>query len=531
MEIKLITYRSVKQLVILFSFIFVLGQLTAQTPDYPIKNINGVDCYEYTVQKSEGFYRIGLNFNTTESIIRNFNPQIGDMLSENMVIYIPVYKPEGNNSQYLRHKVERRQTVFAITRLYNITEEELVKLNPSIRNNTVREGDTLIIPIIIQPQSIEKIAENKEEINTKEEKQKREELSNLENKLKALNQQPVSKSVTDTLDIAFLLPFMLDTKGEPSDSRFVEFFAGAMVALQEAQSRGMHLRIHNLDTEKSELKLMELLQQNDLSKMDLIVGPTYSGQVSVISDFARMHKVKTLIPFTSKVLDLETNPYIYQFNPSQDVEIKKIQEILIQESPNANIIFAEVPNISVLDDGFRQSEQLKSFLTQNNITYNVLPMGPYYLTDIYSVLSSSKENIVFFNTNRISQVNSFLKEMLAVSQKYDLKIYEPYAWRSTRVEKPRSFYLSFFRDEFPEQKYDAYMNRFSSLFSWTPGYDYPRYDLLGYDLISYFLRSILINRSESVNIYPVFEGVQSDMQFEKASLRGGYINKQLYHYE
>lgn len=531
MEIKLIAHRSGKQLLILFSFIFILGQAMAQSPQYPVKNINGVDCYEYTVQKSEGFYRIGLNFNTTESIIRNFNPQIGDMLSEGMVIYIPIYKSQESEAKYIKHKVEKRQTVFAITRLYNITEEELVKLNPRIHNNTVREGDTLIIPIIIQPQNVEKIVKNEEKIKKDEEKRNKEEIDNLAKKLGELTQQPNTKSVNDTLDIAFLLPFMLDTRGEPSDSRFVEFYAGAMVALQEARSGGMHLRVHSFDTEKTELKLMELLQQNNLSKMDLIVGPTYSGQVSVMGDFARMHKVKTLIPFTSKVLDLETNPYIFQFNPSQEVEIAKIQEILLQESPNANIIFAEIPNISSLDDGFRQTQQLKVFLSQNNIPYNVLPMGPYYLTDIYSVLSGSKENIVFFNTNRISQVNNFLKELLAVSQKYDLKIYEPYAWRSTRVEKPRSFYLSFFRDEFPEYKYDAYMNRFSSLFTWTPSYDFPRYDLLGYDLMSYFLKSVLTNPAEKIDIYPVFEGVQSDMQFEKATKIGGFINKQLYHYE
>ena len=75
------------------------------------------------------------------------------------------------------------------------------------------------------------------------------------------------------------------------------------------------------------------------------------------------------------------------------------------------------------------------------------------------------------------------------------------------------------------------MNRFSSLFTWTPSYDFPRYDLLGYDLMSYFLKSVLTNPAEKIDIYPVFEGVQSDMQFEKATKIGGFINKQLYHYE
>lgn len=505
--------------------IFLSGPLTSQVHNLPTKKVNGAECYIYTVQKSEGFYRVGKNFNTSEAVIRNFNPQIGDNLQEGMVIYLPVNSSHNSDITYINHTVEKGQTIFGISRMYNLSEEKLIALNPHLQNNTMREGEIIKVPVEKQQVTATVVAETKKNIKdstavvTPKEKPQ-----SVSSKIKVIKKQ-------DTLKIAFLLPFMLDQKPDNLTSRFIEFYSGALIAIQEAKEKGMNFEIFSYDTEKSDVKLMEILQSNIIPKVDLLVGPAYPGQVSVIGDYSRMNKQKTLIPFTSKVLDIDVNPYIFQFNPSQNVEINKLQEILKFESSNSNIIFADVLNVGTYDDGIVLTQSLKNFLSKNRIPYQTVLFDENHMKNLTQVLSNTKENILFFNTNRINQVSVYFKDLIPISETNDFKIYEPYSWRSVKMDKPRSFYLSFFRDEFPEEAYLKYQHNFSSYFNWTPINEFPRYDLLGYDLMKYFIDTILTTEVSTRQLYPVYEGIQSDMQFEKATDRGGYVNKQLYHYE
>jgi len=48
----------------------------AQTFDYPIRVVNGQEVYEYPVQKSEGLYRISVNFGVTQEELIKFNPEL-----------------------------------------------------------------------------------------------------------------------------------------------------------------------------------------------------------------------------------------------------------------------------------------------------------------------------------------------------------------------------------------------------------------------------------------------------------------------
>jgi len=397
-------------------------------------------------------------------------------------------------------------------------------MNPHLANGSIRHGEILKIPNSTPNQSVTAQnnipSTNNNSNNTA-----------VANTASTNVPRDISTLRNDTLRIAFLLPFMIEQRAEPSDSRFIEFYAGSMVAIREAKNRGMNFEIFSFDTEKSDVKMMEILQNNDLKKMDLIIGPAFASQVPVIGDFARLNQVKTLIPFTSRVLDLEINPFLFQFNPNQNIEIQKLKEILTIDAANINVIFADIPNLSNLDEGIILSQSLKNHLSNLRIPYQTIRLDEGYGRNLRSTLNNSKENILIFNTNRINQASVYLRELIQITAGFDFKIYEPYAWRLSKLERPRSFYLSFFRDEFPREAYDRYKQRFAELFNWTPLNEFPRFDLLGYDLTNYFLNSILNIPINDRHFFPFHEGIQSDIQFERSSDRGGFINKQLYHYE
>jgi len=82
-----------------------------------------------------------------------------------------------------------------------------------------------------------------------------------------------------------------------------------------------------------------VLNNPELKTMDFIIGPAYTNQIPFVSDFAKENKINTLIPFSSKVYDVTLNPYLFQFNPGIDVEVKFVGELLRNEFKNDNIVF------------------------------------------------------------------------------------------------------------------------------------------------------------------------------------------------
>lgn len=513
---------------LLFTFILPYQALNAQKPEYPVTTIDGKKYYEYTVQPREGFFRLRVNFDISQEDVIKHNPQAKDGLQAGMKILIPVKGEESDTAgQFIEHVVEKKQTMFRIRKMYSVSEDEILEYNPQIRGRSLRVGDVLRIPVKTDSNLQEK--EKKESTTavkaTNEKAKKQAEESNsvkVSNILRARKQH---------FKIAFLLPFNLEQKHESSDSRFVEFYAGSLLAIQQAKQRGKHIEVFTFDTQKSDLHLMEVLRDSILTEVDLIVGPAYADQVAMVCDFARIHKVKTIIPFTSKIHDLESNEYIFQFNPGPDTELQKLTEILSTETQTTNLVFIENPYASVSDDSNQLVAQLKLLLRNKGTDFQSLIIDPQNTSSLRNAIQPSKENLFIFNTSRINTISSQLRQLKSLADSFAVKIYEPYAWRSSKTEKPSSFYLSIFRNEYPDTAYEEYMQLFGEVFNWLPVTDQPRYDLLGYDLMNYYFGSANLPR-EARNInYPPHDGIQSTILFEKASPRGGYINKQLNHYE
>lgn len=522
-------HHSARLLFIIILVFFQFCSLSAQVPSYPIKTVNGVECIVYKVKPAEGFYRISKNFNTTEDIIRAYNPHAADGLKAGMEIYIPIHKEEPKEKNYIEHVVERQQTLYRISKIYDITQEELLAANPQITGRAIQTGEVLKIPTK-KGDKVEEVAEEvkrETELSGKEVQQQVEEIfSGKDLKIDQLATRKPQK-----VKIAFLLPFLLEQNQDAVDRRFVEFYAGALAAINQGKQEGISFDIYTFDTDKSDIKIMEILKDSMPWDIDLIVGPAYSNQISIVSDYARNNKIKTLIPFSSKIFDIESNPYIYQFNPGQEIELQKILEILRTEGALSQIVFAELPQVNTTDDGLTLTNMLKHHLNASDTPYKTIQLHPDSLEYIWNGLDPWKENIIFFNTTRINNLNIYLREFNRLSTFVKIKIYEPYSWRSSKLERPRSFYLSAFKNEFPNEKFDYYINSFADLFDWSPSEGLPRYDLLGYDLLSYFIKYILPKNEAQIDYYPFSEGIQSDMQYEKVSPRGGYLNRLLIHYE
>ena len=426
----------------------------------------------------------------------------------------------------LIHIVQPDETLYSISRRYKVTVDEIIELNPA-SNEKLSVGTELKIPVK-QEMSVSKTQPSpKKEIVVNGNKQEYD-----TNKLfdaSVLTQTSEKKKI---IRIAFLLPFMLDQdKKDASVDRFVEFYQGALIAIQEAKQKGVSFEIYSYDTEKSEEKLTQVLSNSELKTMDLIIGPAFSNQVSLISDYVKVNRINTLIPFTSKVSDIDSNPYLFQFNPGTDTELSFAAELFTGKYNNMNIVFAEIPGVSSMDEGKMWAAGLQKQLKKANKYYSTLELTTSDVTNFESVLKTGVKNLVIFNTDKFAYVSPFLKPLRTAAVQYDLLLFEQYSWKNQNEKMPAGIYVSPFIFNVNQDKLNDYSRVFTNYFGKNTNKDLPRFDLLGYDLTSYFIS--IFQRygnkfSDKIGSYNFKNGLQSQPQFERISNGSGFVNQRVY---
>ena len=133
-----------------FLFSFVCIVLQAQTKSTDIKTINGKKFYIHKVEKGQSLYAISKVYSIDVNSILAENDEAIDGLKTGQELKIPFESLLSkaplviDTNKYVYHKITKGQTVYAITKKYNIDEKKLASYNPTL-NSGLKEGDYLIV--------------------------------------------------------------------------------------------------------------------------------------------------------------------------------------------------------------------------------------------------------------------------------------------------------------------------------------------------------------------------------------------------
>ena len=119
----------------------------------------------HKVRSGETIETIAKQYNVTPTAIYGLNPDARKELKPNSVLIIPKaevvsQEPKKTVSKELKgfktHKVKRKETLYSLSKQYNVTQDEIKKHNTFLYANNLRKGDKLEIPIyktitIIEP--------------------------------------------------------------------------------------------------------------------------------------------------------------------------------------------------------------------------------------------------------------------------------------------------------------------------------------------------------------------------------------------
>ena len=102
----------------------------------------------HSVQKGETVYSIAKKYNISEETIYNLNPDSRNGLKVNSVIIIPSNSiiNSGTNNSLREHKVKKKETLYGIAQLYNVSVGDIKKLNKELYSRGLKKGERLLIP-------------------------------------------------------------------------------------------------------------------------------------------------------------------------------------------------------------------------------------------------------------------------------------------------------------------------------------------------------------------------------------------------
>ena len=101
---------------------------------------------EHRIQKGETAYFIAQKYKVSIDEIYKLNPECQKGIKDNQIIRIPVYSAEKENSkQQVTHVVGAKETLFGLSKQYNVSVEALQNANPILANG-LQIGQQLIIP-------------------------------------------------------------------------------------------------------------------------------------------------------------------------------------------------------------------------------------------------------------------------------------------------------------------------------------------------------------------------------------------------
>ena len=99
--------------------------------------IGGQPYYVHIVNKGETLYSISKVYDVSQKEIAKENPEIFLGLQIGQALKIPITKINGNldehKANYIYHRVKKGQTLYSLSKKYNVSQEDIITCNPTVR--------------------------------------------------------------------------------------------------------------------------------------------------------------------------------------------------------------------------------------------------------------------------------------------------------------------------------------------------------------------------------------------------------------
>jgi len=526
--------------------------------------------FNHVVQQGETLYFLSRKYGIDVLEIERANPQVSITdLQVGQLLQIPKRKEpaEAQNmftpDSFIYHYVKAGETLYSLSVYYDITIEEIKEINPELRWGELQYDEYIKIPrrtdshtevagLLADSMLIDPLLLDSDTVGIPFWSEVR---------WRRIRPEPIR----GTIHVAMLLPLDLywnveadtldflemDDEGilrKDDDDRndminpriigYLEFYEGALLAINELREKGYSVSLYIYDTERSRQRTREIIRKWEMEEMDLIIGPVNFWNLEIVADFARQHEIPMVSPFSSDREIVRYNPYIFQVTPSYDVEFKSWAEYISDFYDKTIIVFhdgdsTEYHKVQFLKDEIFKKIEGKADL--EDVIFKEVVMNDSVYVDMNHVLTQDGENLVVVPSDNEAYVSNVISPLFYLLDQYQIEVAGMPQWNKFRNidleyfhKLQMSYFTSFYMDyDKPEMR--DFISRFREIYYTEPYRVSPRgYNLsvYGYDLVSAFVQAIgeygknIIYFTDEMEADPIL----GPYKFERINDFGGHVN-------
>ena len=521
------------------------------------KEIIKRDTAEYImhiIQPKETRWGICHKYGITEEQLIESNPVAVQRMNFDDTLWIPKFKVkereenENINFNYTYYEVKAKDTTYGISKEFGISIKELREDNPIILDEGLEVG--MVLKIAKVPHQL--YDTSSVEINT---------FTNLPNDSLLTNSEKINEldkySFTEVIDVVLMLPFYLnknvelikqqhytsstkisdyeikdvvDVSGKENklysrSAIALEFYNGALFAIDSLKRMGLSVRLRVYDTQNDLNTVKQIMNENDFSEVDVVIGPLYTENVEYVADVLKYDNILVVSPL-SKKLEIENRFNLVQAMPtSYTTKNSVLKEVISERNDSTNIIVFG-GTVDSIGANFIKT-RLAYALDSNIVSSYIAKDNLVDREDVYMLLEPSKDNVVIIaSSSKIlatdvitalnQKIDSLPSRAYLISKPKILKQLEGSYLNSVSLAYPTDYFVDYGSKE---------VKRFNSDFREKHHYFPSMFSYRGFDVTYEMLFSLGKSSNLEVGIlHKSRRGLQGKFEFISKPF-GGYFNR------
>lgn len=374
----------------------------------------------HLVQPQETKFSIAKKYNITIEELENKNPEVVTNLPVGFNLLIKGNRPKETKeipviadknelpatvvkkivaTDFQNYTVKPKETLYGLTKTAGLSQEELVSLNPELKNG-VQEGMVIKLPAvvkqIVQPETKKEIIQLSKQ-NTGDKK-----------RLVLLFPFNTAKIANDTVNST-----VERLKKDKFLNMTLDFYSGALIAVDSAKQLGIQVDVQVFDSQETKMssQVPAVIKNNKLENAQVVIGPFYQNNVEKTAELLSETNVAVISPLSKE--SGKAFPNLYQSIVATDVVKNAVFDFM--RSKDGNII-------AVVD---KKKESSRNYFNQSQKEVKIAPLTPtggVNVEALKALLIKDKINYVILETGSTMMIKSTIATLLSVMKTYKVQL-------------------------------------------------------------------------------------------------------------
>lgn len=473
-----------------FSEIIISENQTVKQPEFVIKETPVAEVERimadmtHTVQPKEGKFGISRKYGMTIAELEAMNPNMEEPIQPGQILKVKGKVAQESavieDDRFMFYEVKPKENFFRLEERFNISEDSLIALNPSLEEG-LKAG--MIIKIPKQGNTISVF--NKANI------------VKLENRI--TNYEPKT--------VALMLPFNIHKVGRDSISTAEErikrdrvmrisldFYSGALMALEDAKKKGLSTTIKVYDTEQSVSKVNKIIRENNFNDVDVVIGPLLNNTVEETADKLRRFNIPVISPLSNKSANGRSN--LVQSRPTDVMMHQTMLTYLDSIHTSQNIVIVADSKSKTLKDKLMARFPFATVLVPEKDNF-------LYQNKVSDQLIDGKDNWFLVATEDVALLSNLTSYLNALSTDNQIQLFALEKNSAFESEDISNYHLSKLKFSFPsiDREFetdiqDSFVANYEGKYGIVPN----KFAVRGYDV----MYDIILRLATSDNLFDSF---------------------------